>query len=64
MSPIATADGLIYFASANKSYVVKAGSKLEVLAVNTLADGSRASPAIAAGRIYLKGSRYLWCIGK
>ncbi len=63
VSPFATADGRIYFASANKSYVVKAGPTLEVLAVNTLGDGSRASPAVAAGRIYLKGSRFLWCIG-
>jgi outer membrane protein assembly factor BamB len=63
VSPFTTADGRIYFASANKSYVVKAGPKLEVLAVNTLGDASRASPAVAAGRFYLKGSRYLWCIG-
>jgi outer membrane protein assembly factor BamB len=62
-SPFASADGRIYFASANKSYVLKAGPKLEVLAVNTLGDGSRASPAVAAGRIYLKGGRLLWCVG-
>jgi outer membrane protein assembly factor BamB len=64
VSPFASADGRIYFAGANKTYVLKAGPKLEVLAVNTLGDGSRASPAVAAGRIYLKGSRFLWCIGK
>lgn len=63
VSPFATADGRIYFASANKSYVLKAGPKLEMLAVNTLSDASRASPAVAGGRIYLKGGRFLWCIG-
>ncbi len=63
VSPFATADGRIYCASAGKSYVLKAGPVLEVLAVNTLGDTSRASPAVAAGRIYLKGGRYLWCIG-
>jgi outer membrane protein assembly factor BamB len=62
-SPIATIDGRIYFLSANKSYVVQAGPKLEVLAVNTIGDGSRASAAVAAGRIYLKGTRFLYCIG-
>ena len=63
ISPFATEDGRIYFAGANKSYVVKAGPKFEVLATSTLNDGSRASPAVAAGRIYLKGSRFLWCVG-
>jgi outer membrane protein assembly factor BamB len=63
-SPIATADGRIYCASAGKSYVLRAGPKLEILAVNNLGDPSRASPAIAGGRIYFKGGRYLFCVGK
>ncbi len=63
-SPVATADGRIYFASAGKSYVVQAGPKLNILARNDLADGSSASPAVASGRIYLKGRQYLYCIGK
>ena len=63
LSPIAAADGRIYCAGANKSFVLKAGPKAEVLATNTLGDGSRASPAVAAGRIYLKGGRFLYCIG-
>jgi len=36
---------------------------LEVLGVNTLNDASRASPAVAGGRFYLKGGRFLWCVG-
>jgi outer membrane protein assembly factor BamB len=63
-SPVATADGRIYFASAGKSYVVQAGPKLQILATNDLGDGSAASPAVADGRIYLKGKHYLFCIGK
>ncbi len=62
-SPIATADGRIYCASAGKSYVLKAGPTLEILARNDLGDASKASPAVAAGRIYLKGARYLFCVG-
>ena len=64
ISPIATADGRIYCASAGRSYVLKAGPTLEVLAHNDLGDPSRASAAIARGRLYLKGGRYLFCIGK
>ncbi|MSQ95527.1 MAG: hypothetical protein EXR98_13340 [Gemmataceae bacterium] len=62
VSPFATADGRIYCASAGRGYVLKAGPKFEVLARNDLGDSSRASPAVAAGRIYLKGGRYLYCI--
>jgi outer membrane protein assembly factor BamB len=63
-SPVATADGRIYFASAGKSYVVKAGPKFEVLATNDLGDASEASPAVSDGRIFLEGKLYLWCVGK
>jgi outer membrane protein assembly factor BamB len=62
-SPIATADGRVYIASGGKSYVVKAGPKLDVLGMNDLGDPSHASPAIANGRLYIKGGRNLFCIG-
>ena len=63
LSPFATPDGRIYCAGAGKSYVIKAGPKLEVLGKSDLGDSSRASPAVAAGRIYLKGGRFLYCVG-
>jgi outer membrane protein assembly factor BamB len=63
-SPVATPQGHIYLASAGRSYVVKAGPKLEVLATNDLGEASSASPAVADGRLYLKGQRYLYCVGK
>ena len=64
VSPIATADGRIYCASAGRSYVLKAGPTFEVLGSSDLGDPGRGSPAVAAGRMYLKGSRYLFCLGK
>jgi outer membrane protein assembly factor BamB len=63
-SPFATADGHVYFASAGKSYVIKAGVKFEVLGTSDLGDPSQASPAVADGRIFLRGGRNLYCIGK
>ncbi len=67
-SPFTTPDGRIYLASAGKTYVLKAGPKPEVLAVNDLGDGTspQESPSAAAagGRIYLRGRQYLYCIGK
>jgi outer membrane protein assembly factor BamB len=64
VSPVATADGRIYCASAGRSYVVKAGPTFEIIGSGELGDPGRASPAIAGGRIYLKGSRFLFCVGK
>src|SRR5262249_50614466 len=66
-SPIATADGRIYFASAAKSYVIKAGPVLEVLGSSDLPDGadyhSSSTPAVSGGRLFIKGKTHLWCIG-
>ena len=62
-SPIATADGRLYFASGGKSFVVKAGPKFEILGTGDLGDPSQASPAVADGRLYLRGGRKLYCIG-
>lgn len=62
-SPIATADGRIYFASSGRSYVVKAGPKFELLATNDLGERDPfATPAVSNGRIFIKGRDYLWCI--
>jgi outer membrane protein assembly factor BamB len=62
-SLVATADGRIYIASGGKSYVAKGGSKLDVLGVNDLGDPSHASPAVANGKLYIRGGRNLYCIG-
>lgn len=62
-SPFATPDGRIYFASAGKSYVIKASDKLEVLATNDFGEESRASAAVADGKIFLRGGKNLYCIG-
>jgi hypothetical protein len=63
-SPVTTPDGRIYCASAGRSYVVRAGPKFEVLAMNDLNDRSDASAAVADGKIYLRGRTYLWCVGQ
>jgi outer membrane protein assembly factor BamB len=62
-SPIAAPDGRIYLASAGKTYVIKAGEKFEILATNDLGDDSPASPAVADGKMFLKGRKMLYCVG-
>jgi outer membrane protein assembly factor BamB len=62
-SPIADANGRLYFASAGKSYVLQAGPQFKVLAVNDLADPNHPSPAAAAGKLFLIGTKDIYCIG-
>jgi outer membrane protein assembly factor BamB len=63
-SPVA-ADGRIYFINTHGlCTVVSASSHLEKLAENQIDDETIASPAISDGRIYLRGHKALWCIGK
>jgi outer membrane protein assembly factor BamB len=63
-SPFATPERTIYFASAGRSYVIKASDKLEVIATNDIGEESRATAAVADGKIFLRGGKNLYCIGK
>jgi outer membrane protein assembly factor BamB len=63
-SPFLTPEGRLYFAGAGKTAVIASGAKYEVLATNDLGDPSRASAAVAGGRVYLKGMKELYCVGK
>jgi outer membrane protein assembly factor BamB len=62
-SPIATPEGIVYLASAGRTYVLRAGKTFDLLATNELGDPSQASAAISGGHIYLKGREHLFCIG-
>jgi outer membrane protein assembly factor BamB len=52
------------FRQRGKSYVLKAGDKLEVLATNEIGEENRASAAVSDGRIFLRGDKNLYCIKK
>ena len=43
--------------------VVQAGKEFEVLATNDLKEKVYASPAVAGGRLYVRGFEHLYCIG-
>jgi outer membrane protein assembly factor BamB len=69
ISPFAATDGRCYFASSDKSYIIKAGPKLEILAKNVLeverhgeSGSSGPSAAVSKGRIFLRSPRNLFCI--
>jgi outer membrane protein assembly factor BamB len=62
-SPVAT-DGKILLASQDGDvFVIKAGPVHEVLRTNSLGEPISASPAIAGGRIYIRGEKTLFAIG-
>ena len=62
-SPIADSNGRIYFATAGVSYVIKSGRDFQVLAINDLGDANHASAAVSGERLFLAGTRHLFCIG-
>ncbi|MBM3775153.1 MAG: hypothetical protein FJW37_08325, partial [Acidobacteria bacterium] len=58
-------DGRILLASEEgEVYLVRAGPKWELLGARSLGEGVYASPAIAGGRLFIRGERTLFCIGK
>ena len=62
-SPVG-ADGRVYITSRDGvTTVIKHGPSYEVLAENTLDDGFDASMALVDDEIFLRGYRYLYCIG-
>ncbi|HVA46910.1 MAG TPA: PQQ-binding-like beta-propeller repeat protein [Pirellulales bacterium] len=63
-SPVA-AEGRIYFLNMHGvATVVAASNRYEKLAENPLDDETTASPALAGGRIYLRGKKHLYSIEK
>ena len=64
-SPVATADGYLYLATGGRSYVIKTGPKPEIVGTNELDDYNVGpSPAVVDGKLIIRGSAKLWCIGK
>jgi outer membrane protein assembly factor BamB len=63
-SPFATADGRIFFASAGRSLVIRAGATYEPLGNSDLGEDDGSSAAAAGGSIFFKGRDHLFCIGK
>lgn len=63
VSPFVTPEGRIYFASAGKTVVVEAGPTLNIVAESDLGEPSHAAAAVADGKIFLKGHKFLYAIG-
>jgi hypothetical protein len=44
--------------------VIRAADEFEVVAKSSLGEDVAASFALADGRVYVRGAKHLWCIGK
>jgi outer membrane protein assembly factor BamB len=62
-SPVAVGDRLYCAAESGAVYVLAAGEKFAVLATNRLEGGILASPAVIDGRVYLRTTTALYCLG-
>lgn len=64
-SSISTAEGRLYVTTqGGETVVVKADPKLEVLARNKLPDRVRATPALVDDEVFIRGDKFLWCLGE
>ena len=62
---LVTANDLVYFTTDDGiTMLLKAGREAEIVQTNELGEWVYASPAISDGRIYLRGTDHLFCIGK
>jgi outer membrane protein assembly factor BamB len=62
-SPVG-AKGRVYLTGQDgTTLVIRQGPAYDVLAKNTLEDGFNASPVPVGGELYLRGFKYLYCIG-
>jgi len=58
------ADGRIYIAAKNTVLVIKAGTRLEVLAANSVDDDFHASPVVVGNELILRGFNSLYCFSE
>ena len=63
-SPVAFDDKLLLTSEDGETFVIKAGPTYEVIRTNSLGEPVYASIAIGAGKLFIRGSRNLYCIGK
>ncbi|HZS09079.1 MAG TPA: PQQ-binding-like beta-propeller repeat protein [Blastocatellia bacterium] len=62
-SPVAFDGKILLTCDDGDTFVIKAGPKHEVLGTNTIGEPCRTSPAIADGRLFIRGEKHLFCIG-
>jgi outer membrane protein assembly factor BamB len=63
-SPVAAAGKIFVTGDDGQTFVIAAGPKHQVLATNSIGEPSHTSMAVSGGRLFLRGDKNLYCIGK
>ena len=63
-SPVAYEGKILLTSEEGDTFVVKAGPKHEVVRTNGIGEPVYASPAIADGKVFIRGENHLYCIGR
>jgi len=62
-SPVAFEDKILLTSDDGDTFVIRAGPKHEVIGTNSIGEPCRTSISVAAGRLFLRGAKHLYCIG-
>jgi outer membrane protein assembly factor BamB len=62
-SPVAFGDRLLLTSEDGDTFFIKAGPRHEVLGASSVGEPVYASPALARGRVFIRGERHLFAIG-
>jgi len=62
-SPIGYDNKIVLISEDGDAFVIKAGDKYEVLHTNSLGEPVYSTPAMAAGKLFIRSEKNLWCIG-
>jgi len=62
-SPVAAEGRIFVVSEEGKITVLRAGRDWDVMSVNDLGEGAFATPALSAGRIYVRTYEALYCFG-
>jgi outer membrane protein assembly factor BamB len=63
-SPVAFGERLLLTSEDGDTFVIKAGPAFEVLGTSSVGEPVYASPALADGRVFIRGERHLFAIGR
>jgi outer membrane protein assembly factor BamB len=63
-SPVLIEDRIYTINEAGEVFVIAAAPEYKLLAQNSMGEGVRASPAVANGKLFIRGQQHLFCIGE
>jgi len=62
-SPVAAKNRIYLTDRSGKTLVIQHGPEPKMLSLNKLEDSFSASPAISGGALFLRGEKFLYCLG-